>query len=174
MDNSKILEIGRKFIKDEREVLEKLEKNLQENFILAAKLISELKGRLIITGIGKNGHIGKKMAHTLLNKLNNYYIELMDAFLNVVGPYIQVVEMADDLGSQNSLLISPELYREMILPYYKKALDFIKSKTNAKIFHHSCGSVVKAADLLLEAGIDVLNSLPVSYTHLTLPTTPYV
>ena len=67
--------------------------------------------------------------------------------------------MADDLGSQNSLLISPELYREMILPYYKKALDFIKSKTNAKIFHHSCGSVVKAADLLLEAGVDILNSL---------------
>ena len=29
MENSKILEIGRKVIKDEREVLEKLEKNLQ-------------------------------------------------------------------------------------------------------------------------------------------------
>jgi len=64
MDNSKILEIGRKVIKDEREVLEKLENSLQENFVLAAKLISELKGRLIVTGIGKSGHIGKKMAAT--------------------------------------------------------------------------------------------------------------
>lgn len=103
--------------------------------------------------------LDKKIAHTLLDKLNNYYIELMDTFLNIVGPYIQVVEMADDLGSQNNLLISPQLYREMILPYYKKALDFIKSKTNAKIFHHSCGSVIKAADLLLDAGVDILNSL---------------
>jgi len=103
--------------------------------------------------------LDKKIAHTLLDKLNNYYIELMDVFLNIIGPYIQIVEMADDLGSQNNLLISPELYREMILPYYKKELDFIKSKTNAKIFHHSCGSVVKAADLLLDAGIDILNSL---------------
>ena len=77
--------------------------------------------------------LDKKIAHTLLDKLNNYYIELMDTFLNIIGPYIQVVEMADDLGSQNNLLISPELYREMILPYYKKELDFIKSKTNAKI-----------------------------------------
>jgi uroporphyrinogen decarboxylase len=103
--------------------------------------------------------LNKEMAHTLLEKLTNYYIELIDAFLNVVGPYIQMIELADDLGIQNNLFISPELYREMILPYYKKEIDFIKSKTNAKIFHHSCGSVVKACHMLIEAGADILNSL---------------
>ena len=103
--------------------------------------------------------LNKKMADTLLDKLNKYYIELMDAYLSVVGPYIQIVEMADDLGGQNNLLISPELYREMIFPYYKEEIDFIKSKTDAKIFHHSCGSVTKAGDLLLDAGVDILNSL---------------
>ena len=103
--------------------------------------------------------LNKKMAHSLLDKLSTYYIELMDAFLSVVGPYIQMVEMADDVAMQNNLFISPDLYREMILPYYKKLLDFVKSKTNAKIFHHSCGYVVKSADLLLEAGIYLLNSL---------------
>ena len=103
--------------------------------------------------------LNKKMAHTLLDKLNKYYIELMDAFLSVVNPYIQIVEMADDLGGQNNLLISPELYREMIFPYYKEEIDFIKRKTDAKIFHHSCGSVAKAGDLLLDVGVDILNSL---------------
>jgi len=43
----------------------------------------------------------------------------MDDFLNIIGPYIQVVEMADDLGSQNNLLISSELYKEITLPNYK-------------------------------------------------------
>ena len=103
--------------------------------------------------------INKKMAHTMLDKLTDYYIELMDAFLSIAGSYIQMVEMADDMGSQNNLLISPELYREMILPYYKRLLDFVKSKTDAKIFHHSCGSLVKAGDLLVDAGVDILNSL---------------
>ncbi len=103
--------------------------------------------------------LNKKIAHTLLDKLTTYYLELMDAYLSVVGPYIQIVEMAEDIGGQNNLLISPELYREMILPYYKSLLDFVKSKTNAKIFHHSCGSVVKGVDLLIEAGIEILNSL---------------
>jgi arabinose-5-phosphate isomerase len=86
MDNSKILEIGRKVIKDEREVLEKLEKNLQENFILAAKLISELKGRLIVTGIGKNGHIGKKMAATFASVgIPSFFIHSTEAVHGDLG-----------------------------------------------------------------------------------------
>jgi uroporphyrinogen decarboxylase len=101
----------------------------------------------------------KEMAHALMDKLTTYFIELLDVFLGVVGPYIQMIELADDLGSQTSLLISPELYREMVLPYYKKMISFIKSKTKAKIFHHSCGAMGKAAGLLIEAGVDILNSL---------------
>ncbi|MCL5072252.1 MAG: uroporphyrinogen decarboxylase [Actinobacteria bacterium] len=101
----------------------------------------------------------KKLAHALLEKLTNYYTELMDIFLSSVGPYIQMVEMADDIGYQNNLLISPELYRGMILPYYRRLLDFVKSKTKAKIFHHSCGAVTKGAEILIDAGVDILNSL---------------
>ena len=47
----------------------------------------------------------------------------------------------------------------MILPHYREIIDFVRSKTRAKIFHHCCGSVIKVVDLLLEAGIDILNPL---------------
>ncbi len=103
--------------------------------------------------------IEKELAHCLLEKYTSYCENLMDTFLDVVGPYLHMVEMADDLGSQTNLLISPELYREMILPYYKRLIKRIKSKTDAKIFHHSCGAVTKAGNLLVDAGVDVLNSL---------------
>lgn len=103
--------------------------------------------------------LDRRMAHALLGRLTEYYIELMDAFLSVVGPYVQMVELADDLGGQNNLLVSPQLYEEMILPYYKRLIDFIRTKTDAKVFHHSCGSVTQAAQLLVDAGVDILNSL---------------
>jgi len=45
------------------------------------------------------------MAHTLLDKLSTYYIELMDAFLSVVGPYIQMVERADDVPPENVIAL---------------------------------------------------------------------
>ena len=83
----------------------------------------------------------------------------MDAYLSSAGDYMQMIEMADDIGIQIGPVISPKLYEEIILPYYKELLNLVKSKTKAKVFHHSCGSVIKMAPLLLEAGIDILNSL---------------
>ena len=103
--------------------------------------------------------VERDMAHCLLEKYTAYSEDLMDVFLDVAGPYLQLVEMADDLGSQSDMLISPQLYREMILPYYRRLIDRVRARTEARIFHHSCGSVVKAADILVEAGVDVLNSL---------------
>ena len=35
----------------------------------------------------------------------------------------------------------------------------VRAKTDAKVFHHSCGAVTKAADILVDAGVDILNSL---------------
>jgi uroporphyrinogen decarboxylase len=35
----------------------------------------------------------------------------------------------------------------------------VRAKTDAKIFHHSCGAVTKGADILVDAGVDILNSL---------------
>lgn len=103
--------------------------------------------------------LNKKIAHTLLDKLNNWNLEMLDAFLNVAGPYIQIMEMSDDFAHTDGLCLSPELFIEMILPYYKREIDLIKSKTNASISHHICGSAIPAVPLLLEAGIDILNPL---------------
>lgn len=103
--------------------------------------------------------VDKDLAHCLLEKYTRYSESLMDTFLDVAGPHLHMVEMADDLGSQSDLLVSPELYREMILPYYRRLIDRVKAKTEAKVFHHSCGAVVKAADILVDAGVDLLNSL---------------
>ncbi|MBT3272231.1 MAG: uroporphyrinogen decarboxylase [Spirochaetales bacterium] len=103
--------------------------------------------------------VDKDLAHCLLEKYTCYCENLMDTFLNAAGKFLDVVEMADDLGSQSNLLISPDLYRDMILPYYQRLIRRVKAKTNAKIFHHSCGAVTKAGDILIDAGVDILNSL---------------
>lgn len=39
--------------------------------------------------------------------------------------------------------------------------DFIKSKTRAKIFHHSCGSVYALLPDMIETGIDILNPVQI-------------
>jgi uroporphyrinogen decarboxylase len=108
--------------------------------------------------------VNKDFVLKLLDKLYEYEACLWHNFLDIVGRYVQIVETADDFGMQTGLIISPETYREIIKPFHKKLLNLIKSKTDAKIFHHSCGSVVDILDELIDAGIDIINPVqPFAY-----------
>jgi uroporphyrinogen decarboxylase len=83
---------------------------------------------------------------------------MYDTLLEGVGEYVHIVETAEDYGTQTSLLISPETYREMIMPARKKLNAFIRSKAPyAKIYHHTCGAVSKLIPDLIDSGIDILN-----------------
>ena len=99
----------------------------------------------------------KKLLHVLFNKLADYFIAKSEKFLNVVGDYIQVFFIADDLGTQNGPLISLDMYREFLKPYHTKLYGFIKNKTEAKLIIHSCGSIYDYLPDLIEIGVDGIN-----------------
>ena len=98
----------------------------------------------------------------LMSKLLEINIAATTRFLDAVGPYIHVFRAGDDLATQKGPLMSPETYRALIAPTHKAYFDFVKSKTNAKIFYHSCGNVVEFIDDLVEVGVDILNPVQVS------------
>jgi uroporphyrinogen decarboxylase len=72
--------------------------------------------------------------------------------------------MADDLGSQNSLLVDLQDYKEQIWPFHKRLFDFIKTKAKSKvyIFFHNDGAVMETFPLLSEAGVDIMNPFQVN------------
>ena len=98
----------------------------------------------------------------LLEKLLELNIQGTGKFLDIAGPYIQVLRAADDLATQRGPLMSPKTFRTLLKPYYKRYFDFVKSRTDAKIFYHSCGDVTAFIDDLAEIGVDVLNPVQVS------------
>ncbi len=63
--DTEILEIGKKVIEEEREALKGTEEALDKNFVEAVKLICNIKGKLVVTGMGKSGLVGQKIAATL-------------------------------------------------------------------------------------------------------------
>jgi len=83
-------------------------------------------------------------------------------FLASVGKYIQVVVGGDDLAMQEGPLISLDLYRKLIKPRQKELFSFIKKRTAAYLFYHSCGSVSQFIPDLIEVGVDILNPVQVS------------
>lgn len=99
------------------------------------------------------------LAEALLERTTQGAIELFDNMLSEIGDVIDIVSHGDDLGMQDRSLISPEIYNKYIKKYHKKLIDFIKTKTKAKLFFHSCGSVHSLIPGLIEAGVDILNPI---------------
>lgn len=95
-------------------------------------------------------------------RLLDWYMKWLDRALDEVGEYISVIACADDLGIQSGPMINPETYRELFQPYHKKLYAYIKQRTDAKIFLHSCGSVVQFMDDIIDNGVDVLNPVQVT------------
>jgi uroporphyrinogen decarboxylase len=76
---------------------------------------------------------------------------------------VPVVSECDDLGTQSSLLVSPEMLRTLVFPGTRRYLSFIKKRMPwAKIFFHSCGAVREIIPDFIDMGIDILN--PVQYS----------
>jgi uroporphyrinogen decarboxylase len=76
-----------------------------------------------------------------------------------------VVSCADDLGGQNGLLVSLEMYRELVWPYHQRLFQFLKttpSKARVFVFFHNDGAVYETLPLLIEAGVDIINPWQVS------------
>jgi uroporphyrinogen decarboxylase len=97
------------------------------------------------------------LAGAQLDAMLEYQTALMDEVLSRVGGYISVVMTGSDLGTQRAPMISVEAYRSVIWPRYKKFWAFIKGKTKAKLFYHSCGSIIPMIPHLIEGGVDVIH-----------------
>ena len=100
----------------------------------------------------------REFVDALFWKLAEVLGEFYKIYLEVVGPYVQIVELADDLGSQAGPLIAPRLYRELLRDKHAYLIRTIKEKApNAKVMLHSCGAIKPFISDFIAAGVDILN-----------------
>jgi uroporphyrinogen decarboxylase len=110
------------------------------------------------------------LAQAILDKITDMSIGLWDAFLTQVGDFVHVVCQGDDLGTQRGTYISPAMYRKYVKPCHRRMYDFIRSKTDAKIFMHSCGSVYDVLPDLIDVGVQILNPIQRSAAKMDITT----
>lgn len=87
----------------------------------------------------------------------------LEIYKQAVGDRIQVLLLSTaDYGAQSGPIISPDLFREMYKPYYKKLNDWIHQNTNWKVMYHCCGGITDLLDDYVDMGCDILNPIQVS------------
>ena len=100
----------------------------------------------------------RKNLERLLDRILDMNLAALERLLDACGQYVHVVKVNDDMGMQDSLLISRDLYREVFMPREKIMFDFIKKKQpDCFIFLHSCGSVYEILGDLIDIGLDIIN-----------------
>ncbi len=104
----------------------------------------------------------QKIAGALFDAVEeNTRITCIEA-LKQVGDMVDVVMVGDDVAHQRGPLCHPDLYRQIIKPRHQRLWGAIHDYTRAPLLLHTCGSVYKILDDLIEAGVDVLNPVQVA------------
>lgn len=102
-----------------------------------------------------------EIIEVVFDKVTEFFIATATRALKAAEGRIDMVESMDDYGSQNGLLMSPELWRRYIKPRLKAFNDTVKH-LGAVVYHHSCGSITPLIEDLIEIGVEILDPLQVS------------
>lgn len=97
---------------------------------------------------------GDGRVYRLIEKLNSYYFPLVERWAETD---VDAIQIADDWGTQRSLLISPEMWREYFKPVYRQYCE-IARKHHKYVVMHSDGFIEDILDDLVEIGVNAINS----------------
>ena len=95
----------------------------------------------------------RDMVEDVMDKITDYQVRFAE---NFVKAGVGCARTGDDYGCQTGMLISPELWRELIKPRLARIWKVYKD-VGLPIVHHTCGDVRPIIPDLIEMGLDILN-----------------
>jgi uroporphyrinogen decarboxylase len=98
------------------------------------------------------------IVHYCLDKLFDMAYKNTQRIYETLPGQIMITYVAEDMGSQESLLFSPRQIREFLIPRMKRVMD-LAHQAGAYVFYHSDGAVRAILPDMIAAGIDVLNPI---------------
>ena len=103
-----------------------------------------------------------EFCEALIDQTLKYWMDWFRVFLDEVGDVVDVIMIGDDIAGQQGPLFNPEIYQRLIKPRHKALVQYIKSRTQAKVWYHTCGACGQYIPELLDNGIDILNPVQIS------------
>ncbi|GAA6144576.1 KpsF/GutQ family sugar-phosphate isomerase [Thalassolituus maritimus] len=138
------IDSARRTVKLEQEAVGLLSTHLDDNFTRACQMIIQCRGRVVVTGMGKSGHVGNKMAATLASTGTPAFFvhpgEASHGDMGMITPGDVVIALSN--SGETSEVTS-------LLPLLKRQGTQLISMTGNKE-----STLAKAADSHLYAGVD--------------------
>lgn len=162
MINNDIIRQAAHCLECEAAAIQSLLPRLDENFIKAVELIRACEGKVVVTGVGKSGHIGSKIAATLASTgIPAFFLNPLDAYHGDLG----MISSNDLVMAISYSGATEELVR--FLPIIQaKRIPIIGMSSNADSPLARCSEV--HLNIAVEKEADPLNLIPTASTTATL------
>jgi len=118
-DTEKLIGRGRRVLRTEAEAVAALEHRLGEDFAAACRLLLACAGRIVVTGMGKSGHVGNKIAATLASTGSpSFFLHPAEAIHGDIGMIIagDVVLAISNSGETDELLTILPVIKRLGVP----------------------------------------------------------
>jgi uroporphyrinogen decarboxylase len=93
----------------------------------------------------------------LVEALTELHMAGLERACQSVGDVVDIIRFGDDLGTNNSPIMAPAVYRRLFKPHHARLCDYVHKHSSMKTFLHSCGSIYRMLPDLIEAGYDIIN-----------------
>jgi uroporphyrinogen decarboxylase len=94
----------------------------------------------------------------IFERLSDFFYEYMKRFYEYYPEKYVIAFFGDDYGTQRGPIISPQTFREVFMPLWKRHFE-LAHKHGLKVMLHSCGSTRMLMPLFIETGIDILETV---------------
>ncbi len=99
-----------------------------------------------------------EIAETIFRRVRSFYCSYAERIFEAARGTIDILLMGDDFGSQNGPLVSPAMWTQFLGQGFADYVSLAKSH-GIRVMHHTCGSVRPIIPLMIERGLDVLQSV---------------
>lgn len=103
--------------------------------------------------------IDEPLIHRFFEIILAYQKRVIQRYYPPLAPYIDYTSSGDDFATQTDLFISPEMFQNLVAPYFKERIDYTRQFTDASYLHHSCGNVSRLIPQLIDCGVNILNPI---------------
>lgn len=162
MIDQSIIQAAEQCLNKEVDAIKALIPRLDENFVKVIQLIRECKGKVVVTGVGKSGHIGSKIAATLASTgTPAFFLNPLDAYhgdLGMIGTEDVVLAISYS-GATEELLRFLPLIQAKRIPIIGMSSNPNSLLAKYSVYHLSIAVATEA---------DPLNLVPTSSTTATL------
>ncbi len=100
--------------------------------------------------------------HAFLAKAVEAALAQLRQLDQAIGPYVEILGIADDMGDTRGITIGPDRWRDIYRPHYQRLFSEWHTITRMKANLHTCGAMAAILPDLADCGVDLYNPVQTS------------